>query len=98
MFTFALMLKWPWEDNIAPDWQNDELELYIETHFTKEVRQKHGKPLKGFEQWYVAMVRFKDGKHNWIISDGTGKLDEATSIEALGINIDKWHLVMGARE
>lgn len=94
MFDFGLLTPFPWEDGIEPDAKNDTMEVYIERHFTKTMRTFNGEPLKKANNWYVALVRFSDGYKAWIISDGTGVLEETFNIEALGVAIDKWKAVL----
>lgn len=94
MFTFMLLDPWPWDKGIEPDFKNEELELYHESSFTREIRTKYGSPFKPTEKWWVALVRFANGEKVWVISDGIGILEESSSIDDLGTKIDKWKLVM----
>lgn len=93
MFTFGLSKPFPWKDGIAPDASNDIADLYIEEHFTKELKTHDGKLIASMKNWYVALLKFSDGEVTWIISDGKGVLEATKSFETLCFIIDKWKFI-----
>ncbi len=95
MFEFGLLEPFPWEKGIAPDASNDKCDVYVEKYFTKRLHTTYlGEKIKSMENWYVGLVKFKEeDDFSWIISDGKGVLDEATSIEQVAVLCDKWKMV-----
>lgn len=98
MFKFSLLGGVPWENGIEPDTSNDQCDVYVEEFFTKSLKKTSmGEKIPKMKDWYVALVKFKDGYRAWIISDGKGVLDEATSVDQLGVACDKWKLIVHGR-
>jgi hypothetical protein len=95
MFNHTLVDPFPWERGIEPDASNDVADVYIEEYYTRNLKKdRTGSYIKKMEHWYVGLVKFKDGTLSWIISDGTGVLEEATALEDLFCKCDKWKLII----
>lgn len=99
MFKFNLLNPWPWDRGIEPDATNEKCDVYLEEFMTERLhKDSYGGHIHSMRNWYVALVKFKeDGDVTWIISDGKGVLDEAKSIEQLGVLCDKWKLLKHGR-
>lgn len=96
MFDYSLFGKYPWEDNIEPDGENEMGEFYVERDLTKYLRNDpvSGDPVPNLEDAIVALHKpFDDAERKtWVILNPRQYIanTQSLNIEEIGCLIDVW--------